>query len=110
MKRIFYILIIGLAVLSSCDKLVTDITVTCVNETNTEVNMVFYATDYPIPTIYNITTNNSLPVLTTLDIPAQSTRSVTIYEPDRLSVWYGAYINDTIYVTGKIMNHIIKIQ
>ena len=110
MKQMIYIILITVLGLTSCDILVNDITVTCVNDTNTTVTMVFYATDYPLPTINNIVTNNKVPILTWIDVPAKDNVSLTIYEVDRLGVWYGAYINDSLYVTGKVINPIIKIK
>jgi len=110
MKKIIYILLISIVGLASCDVLVNDMTVTCINETDTTVTMVFYATDYFLPTINNIVTNNQVPILTRIDVPSNDAVSLTIYEVDRLGVWYGAYINDSVYVTGKVMNQTIKIQ
>lgn len=105
------ILLLGVLItLTSCDALVCDIPVSCVNQTNKPIYMVFFVTDYPMTTISNIVTNNRLPVILTADVPANTTVNLTIYEPDRLGIWYGAYINDTLYVTGKVQNPIIKIE
>lgn len=110
-KHWIKILLIGIIItFSSCDALVCDIPVSCINLTNEPVYMVFFVTDYPAPTISNIVTNNRLPVALTADVPSMDTVNLTIYEPDRLSIWYGVYINDTLYVTGKVQNSIIKIQ
>jgi len=98
--------------LSSCDKLVNDIRVTCINETDEQAYVRFFATDYPLPNVWNIVNNNDLPVLVTASVYPHESMNVIIYEPVRLDVWYGVYINDSLYVTGKInvYNPIIKIE
>ena len=110
-NKIISTLLLGLILMiTSCDALVCDIPVSCVNKTNVPVYVVFFATDYPAPMITNIVTNNRLPVMLTADIPAKTTVNLTIYEPDRLGIWYGVYINDTLYVTGKVQNPVIEIE
>jgi hypothetical protein len=99
---------------TSCNQIidiaVNDIDITMVNETSETAQVLFFSTEYPLQQIANIIHDNELPVMASMIIEPDSYNIINIVEPIRLCVWYGVYINDTLYVTGKADKEFIKIQ
>lgn len=118
-KRFLYVIICFIIIaifslFSSCNQIidiaVNDIDITMVNETNETLQVLFFSTEYPTQQIANIIHDNKLPVMASMNIEPNSYNIINIIEPIRLCVWYGVYVGDTLYVTGKADKPFIKIQ